>query len=49
VGPGVLPSSFGTAGVREVRLEPKLGNGVFGISRRVIRPCPTVHRFVVTQ
>src|SRR5581483_5944317 len=40
------PSSFG--GVRDVRLK-RSGGGVFGISRRVISPWPTVHRFVVTQ
>src|SRR5262249_34978137 len=50
-GAGVLPSVFVGAGdVREVRFGPKSdGIGVFGISRRVIRPCPTVHKLVVTQ
>jgi hypothetical protein len=40
------PSSFG--GVRELRLST-VGAGVRATSRRVISPCPTVHRFVVTQ
>ena len=43
--PGV--ASFG--GVREDRFGPEAGGATFGISRRVIRPCPTVHRFVVIQ
>src|SRR5579859_2821979 len=37
-------ASFG--GVRDERFGGATG---FGISRRVINPCPTVHRFVVTQ
>ena len=40
------PSSFG--GVRELR-RSGAGAGVFATSRRVISPCPTVQRFVVTQ
>ena len=40
------PSSFG--GVRELR-RSGTGAGVFATSRRVISPCPTVQRFVVTQ
>jgi hypothetical protein len=32
--------------VREERFAGVCG---FGMSRRVISPCPTVHRFVVTQ
>jgi hypothetical protein len=39
-------SGFG--GVRELR-RSGAGAGVFATSRRVISPCPTVHRFVVTQ
>src|SRR5581483_12312521 len=39
-------SSFG--GARELRLN-RSGGGVLGIRRRVMRPWPTVHRFVVTQ
>ena len=46
--PPPSPSSFG--GVRELLRSPnRLGAGVFGISRRVMRPWPTVQRFVVTQ
>src|SRR5581483_7786905 len=44
--PLVPSSSFG--GVRDVR-RSTVGAAVFGISRRVIRPWPTVHRLVVTQ
>jgi len=40
------PSGFG--GVREVR-RSGAGAGVCATSRRVISPCPTVQRFVVTQ
>ena len=40
------PPSFG--GVRELR-RSGAGAGVFATSRRVISPCPTVQRFVVTQ
>src|SRR3954451_12384369 len=40
------PSSFG--GGRELRLS-MTGAGVFPTRRRVISPCPTVQRFVVTQ
>jgi hypothetical protein len=42
----LVPSSFG--GVREVR-RSGTGAGVRATSRRVISPCPTVQRFVVTQ
>src|SRR5439155_1367101 len=48
-GAATLPSLFGAGGVRELRFGPNEGSGVFGISRRVIRPWPTVQRFVVTQ
>src|SRR5438093_5509347 len=40
--------SAGFGGVREVRFWG-VGAAIFGIRRRVIRPCPTVHRFVVIQ
>jgi len=42
----LVPSSFG--GVRELRRSGD-GAGVFATSRRVISPCPTVQRFVVTH
>jgi hypothetical protein len=42
----LVPSSFG--GVRELR-RSGVGAGVRATSRRVISPCPTVQRFVVTQ
>jgi hypothetical protein len=40
------PSSFG--GVRELFFSTS-PTGVFGTSRLVISPCPTVQRFVVTH
>jgi hypothetical protein len=50
---GLLPfpssggaSGGGSAGVRELRFG---GGAGFGIIRRVITPCPVVHRFVVSQ
>src|SRR5207253_3086546 len=42
------PSPSSRGGVRELRFS-SMGAGVFGMSRRVISPCPTVQRFVVTQ
>ena len=39
--------SFG--GVRDERFGPGAGGATFGIRRRVIKPCPTVQRFVVIQ
>src|SRR5207247_883093 len=44
------PSGSGAprAGVRDDRRCDCAG-GVFWVRRRVTRPCPTVHRFVVTQ
>jgi hypothetical protein len=41
-----LGSSFG--GVRELRFSAFAGTGL-GISRRVTKPWPVVHRFVVSQ
>ncbi len=43
------PSPSSRGGVRELFFSKSDGAGVFGISRRVISPWPTVHRFVVTQ
>jgi hypothetical protein len=37
------------AGVLELRFGPAATGAVFGTSRRVTSPWPTVHRFVVTQ
>jgi hypothetical protein len=51
---GLAPSLWiagavsGFGGVRELR-RSGVGAGVFATSRRVISPCPTVQRFVVTQ
>ena len=48
--PPPSPSSESAAlgGVRELFFS-STPTGVFGTSLRVINPCPTVHRFVVTQ
>jgi hypothetical protein len=51
---GVSPSGGGSlGGVRDDRLGPDEagpdGGPTFGIKRRVIKPCPTVQRFVVIQ
>src|SRR4029077_18950192 len=43
------PSPSSRGGVRELFFSKSDGAGVFGISRLVISPCPTVQRFVVTQ
>src|SRR5204863_5038433 len=42
------PSPSSRGGVRELRFSTS-PIGVFGTSLRVISPCPTVQRFVVTQ
>ena len=47
---GELPTSPGPREETDLASDVRFGGGAgFGARRRVTRPCPTVHRFVVIQ